>query len=395
MHFAFVESEELFNTLLNLVDQFKLTSILQCIDNRKQNLLHIAAFNDKSKYIKLLIKMGTKPNQMDIDGNTPLHIAIIENNLNCITEILSVNNKINTSKIVDINIFNDNSQTPLFLAIQQKKFDIIKILLNYGASTQLCDIKNENNILHMAVELNWFHLVEYILMYKYVDVNRKNRSNFTALDLAMAQQPTNNDIVKLLLEYDAVETINKDDTDTDETSSLSTNEVPSMLVDEIMEDKVNIASGVYNLNISNKNDILNNATVPKLVSIENHTLKNEIKTEVDEGNDYVLDVADRLHINNSNFAAKTNNKSQANKQSESLFDDICLNDLCIVFNRANKWNELAIALGYQAFADVWKTSKNPSKMLFKFSEVIFKKLFGIFNIFNFFIVYSTRFKEQI
>lgn len=85
-------------------------------------------------------------------------------------------------------------------------------------------------------------------------------------------------------------------------------------------------------------------------------------------------VAERLQIKDSSSSLSTvkqpAHKIHSNNEAETLFDENCLNDLCTVFNRDNKWKTLATELGYQAFTTVWESSKNPSKMLFKFSEVI-------------------------
>lgn len=55
----------------------------------------------------------------------------------------------------------------------------------------------------------------------------------------------------------------------------------------------------------------------------------------------------------------------------SELDDICLTELCEIFNKSDRWKRLAEALNYDAFTSVWEASKNPSMMLFKFSEVSF------------------------
>lgn len=60
--------------------------------------------------------------------------------------------------------------------------------------------------------------------------------------------------------------------------------------------------------------------------------------------------------------------SHSNVRDEVL-DDICIDQLCQWFNRQDKWKKLARCMDLEAFVNVWATSKNPSKMLFKFSEV--------------------------
>lgn len=152
---------------------------------------------------------------MDTRGNTPLHIAVDEDMLSCVQELLSVNvtttSKGATKAIVDVNVFNDESLTPILIAIERKNFKVVKLLFAGGAMSRLREPKNGNNVLHRAVEMNWFDLVYYILRKRYVNVNEKNSSDFTALDLAIAQQPKSSDVVKLLLTYHALATVDPDE----------------------------------------------------------------------------------------------------------------------------------------------------------------------------------------
>lgn len=66
---------------------------------------------------------------------------------------------------------------------------------------------------------------------------------------------------------------------------------------------------------------------------------------------------------------ETENQERFSSANEDIFDDICLDQLCQWFNRADRWKKLARCMDLEAYVNVWATSKNPSKMLFKFSEV--------------------------
>lgn len=57
------------------------------------------------------------------------------------------------------------------------------------------------------------------------------------------------------------------------------------------------------------------------------------------------------------------------KSNNTKFDDICLKQLCDVFGKDDKWKIVASKMGYQAHLDSWEKSRNPTKMLFMFSEV--------------------------
>lgn len=51
-------------------------------------------------------------------------------------------------------------------------------------------------------------------------------------------------------------------------------------------------------------------------------------------------------------------------------DPTVLMQLCQIFNENDKWKRVAIELGYQGHIDEWQKRSDPSKMMFKFAEVI-------------------------
>ncbi|XP_037036644.1 nuclear factor NF-kappa-B p110 subunit isoform X3 [Bradysia coprophila] len=75
-------------------------------------------------------------------------------------------------------------------------------------------------------------------------------------------------------------------------------------------------------------------------------------------------------------------QESARNVSEYIFDDTCLEQLCHWFNRSDRWKRLARCMDLEAFVNVWASSKNPSRMLFKFSEVQGTSLKQIVDIFK-------------
>lgn len=55
--------------------------------------------------------------------------------------------------------------------------------------------------------------------------------------------------------------------------------------------------------------------------------------------------------------------------AQQLFDDICMDNLCRIFNKANLWRDLATLYDYTPYVDIWESNKNPSKLLFDYLEV--------------------------
>lgn len=103
---------------------------------RGRTLLHYAILGGNYFLIIPLIKAGINPNICDDDYNTPLHLAIIRNEIRSIKELLKTSN-------LDINASSEFEQTPLHKAVIKGNIEIIKLLINKGADPTLVDEKNQ------------------------------------------------------------------------------------------------------------------------------------------------------------------------------------------------------------------------------------------------------------
>lgn len=61
--------------------------------------------------------------------------------------------------------------------------------------------------------------------------------------------------------------------------------------------------------------------------------------------------------------------STARPHRRGQLDDVCLTQLCEIFNVNGKWQRVANHLGYQLHIPSWAEKRNPSKIMFVFSEV--------------------------
>jgi len=80
----------------------------------------------------LLISRGANPNLRDEYGETPLHIAVILNRRPDVFQTLLLGG-------ADISIRNIDGKTPLYLAVQEKRLEVIPILLSYGSDVFAAD----------------------------------------------------------------------------------------------------------------------------------------------------------------------------------------------------------------------------------------------------------------
>ena len=134
-------------------------------DKNENTPLIVAIRNNEVETVKALLEQGADVNDRDLDGNTPLHIAMLHTRSTEIMEVLvkarpdlGVQNRSgqtplhfidedtvfdNFKSLVDLGI-NINGQdkfgaTPLHFAVQEYRVDIVKLLCERGADVSLVD----------------------------------------------------------------------------------------------------------------------------------------------------------------------------------------------------------------------------------------------------------------
>jgi hypothetical protein len=93
--------------------------------------------DDITELLKLFLKYSLDLEITDIDGNTPLMLACIKNNINLVNFFLKNKSDVNTSA---------NNKTPLIVAIDNNNKDMIKLLLEHKANI------NQHNLLPKFVD---------------------------------------------------------------------------------------------------------------------------------------------------------------------------------------------------------------------------------------------------
>uniref|UniRef100_A0A1I8P5I9 Uncharacterized protein n=1 Tax=Stomoxys calcitrans TaxID=35570 RepID=A0A1I8P5I9_STOCA len=171
--------------------------VLRVHNKIQQNLLHRACFRNRANAIKPLVGMGFGLHEQDVEGRTPLHLALEYGHTECISELQLLMKKKNCTKYSEdvlrtmIKMFqvHDNyGRTVLHAAVRANNFDLFETMLTFGHHHVVDIARYEvlgtgKSVVHLIAEqnlLDWIPLVrKYIPRY----LELENYAGNTVLDL--------------------------------------------------------------------------------------------------------------------------------------------------------------------------------------------------------------------
>ena len=140
---------------------------------RVNQLFWAAHYGDTEK-VREIISSGAEVNEQDDEGETPLHIAVVESHLQTAQDLVAAGAK------VDVRDY--NGYTPLYLAARADNHKIVQMLASHGADVEYKD-KNGFTPLHIAAFDGNIEVVKELIRLG-GDVNAKARG-YTPLDVAL------------------------------------------------------------------------------------------------------------------------------------------------------------------------------------------------------------------
>ncbi|XP_077284468.1 uncharacterized protein LOC143910013 [Arctopsyche grandis] len=197
-----------------------------------KSLLHFAAIACKVNTLKMLIEKGLNCNQIDGNGEFPVHFTLFknidalkffieegmefesnENKIALLNDLITsygINNTIKTLLDLgaNINAVNKNGFSALLNASRDNEYEKVKTLLEEGADPNNFDSKNPQIPIHEAAKNNHLKIVN-LLLKAGAESNELDKNGNTALHMA-----TDNDgklpVVELLVRYGCdIEAVNK------------------------------------------------------------------------------------------------------------------------------------------------------------------------------------------
>lgn len=229
--------------LLQLLSEYKQSSLLDITNLKGQTPLHIAVEACSTAFIEKLIEAQANASLPDHNGNTALHIAVIKNAPSDILNLLlsppcNVNDYINN--------FNYDGKTPLHLAVKMNNLNATKLLILNHADVNLNEMKLGCTPLHLAVTDQNLEITNFLLENADIMCDKTDFREYTALKLAKVLINKNQPITEEV--YDVLEKfMKKNGTFTE----VFIDEVADISDEEVEELKVELENSSLNLNYNN------------------------------------------------------------------------------------------------------------------------------------------------
>lgn len=162
-------------------------------------LLGLSALTDNPDMALMLLEGGADPNIRDINGQTPLYIAIRSRNVSMVSLLLYYGADITMTV---------NEEIPLITAIKHRRLSIIRKLLE---AKGYINEYNHCHALHHAITTEYVEIIKLLLETKF-NVNEQNGDGDTPLHWAIRDWSVCHsvifkgdmfEIIKLLLEFEA------------------------------------------------------------------------------------------------------------------------------------------------------------------------------------------------
>lgn len=139
--------------------------------------LHYSINLNNKELVSLLLTNGADPNIQDIVGNTVIHYAVSENNLECLVMVVNTKN-------INLNLWNFDGKIALLIALEidlPNLTEYIDLLLD-GSNINIQD-NNGNTCLHLLCIKNLWKEYQQQLIKKKLDVFIPNKLNVRPIDL--------------------------------------------------------------------------------------------------------------------------------------------------------------------------------------------------------------------
>ena len=183
------------NIIINRLLESGISHDLQ--DRIGRTALHVSVIDEDEVSFQAfveLLKQGVNLEIKDLDNETPLTSAFLDNKVKCVTELLKYGANPNH------HISNIVSETLLHSACRQGNITMLKILLEHGANINSLDNDNQTPLHTAILEVSdHCELIVKELLKNGADVNHKDNENKTAIHHAASEEAISEDLLQDML----------------------------------------------------------------------------------------------------------------------------------------------------------------------------------------------------
>ncbi|XP_074844658.1 NF-kappa-B inhibitor epsilon [Carettochelys insculpta] len=164
--------------------------VLEIQNDLFQTPLHLAVFLEQPTVVRALIHKGVSLTLQDRNGNTPLHVACEQQNIECSKQLLEPTLRESTqprSSPQDLQLQNWQGLACLHISTLKGNLQLMELLLQSGADINVQDGTSGKTPLHLAVESRDHKAVKYLLS-KGAHVDALMYNGCTPLHLAVGRK---------------------------------------------------------------------------------------------------------------------------------------------------------------------------------------------------------------
>ncbi|XP_067875049.1 NF-kappa-B inhibitor alpha-like [Heterodontus francisci] len=164
-------------------------SVIDICNNSRQSPLHLSVIMSMPEVTRELVQAGADLESLDIFGNTALHLACEQGDMDCVSSLLNLMGTADITQrhVQDLERRNYCGHTCLHIAAMKGDCETVERLLASGANINAQEPNSGRTPLHLAVEFQHREVVQ-LLIERGVDVNRMMYNGCTAFHL-MAGRP--------------------------------------------------------------------------------------------------------------------------------------------------------------------------------------------------------------
>ena len=139
-------------------------------------LHYVSYFHGEIAYIKPLLDHGADVDERTYVGKTALSFAVLRNHLKGAAFLIGLG--------ADLDVLDNDGQSPLALSIKFRRFEAMKLLLDSGATHKTLS-EGDDTLLHLVARFPDLEIIEYLSekFWDDIDLDARNRDQLTAREL--------------------------------------------------------------------------------------------------------------------------------------------------------------------------------------------------------------------